>query len=75
MQLNPIFPLGDNSDAPLLSTVCGREVPGPIRSTGNSMFIQFTSDASVVSAGFNASIHKSTLLPKINFYILCRVLK
>ncbi|XP_066485218.1 cubilin [Tiliqua scincoides] len=54
-----VFRDGDSSVAPVLSTVCGREVPGPIRSTGDAMFIQFTSDASIVGAGFNASIHKS----------------
>ncbi|KAJ6666688.1 hypothetical protein lerEdw1_020412 [Lerista edwardsae] len=54
-----VFRDGDSSVAPVLSTVCGREVPGPIRSTGDVMFIQFTSDASIVGAGFNASIHKS----------------
>uniref|UniRef100_A0ACB8FV66 Uncharacterized protein n=1 Tax=Sphaerodactylus townsendi TaxID=933632 RepID=A0ACB8FV66_9SAUR len=54
-----VFRDGDNSLAPVLSTVCGREIPGPIRSTGDSMFIQFTSDGSVTGAGFNASFHKS----------------
>lgn len=53
------FFLGDNSLAPVLSTICGRELPGPIRSTGDAMFIQFTSDASITGAGFNASYHKS----------------
>ncbi|XP_060104406.1 cubilin [Heteronotia binoei] len=54
-----VFRDGDNSLAPVLSTVCGREIPGPIRSTGDSLFIQFTSDESVTGAGFNASFHKS----------------
>ncbi|KAL8165122.1 UNVERIFIED_CONTAM: hypothetical protein K2H54_029833 [Gekko kuhli] len=54
-----VFRDGDNSLAPVLSTVCGREIPGPIRSTGDSLFIQFTSDESVTAAGFNASFHKS----------------
>ncbi|XP_053215446.1 cubilin [Podarcis raffonei] len=50
---------GDNSLAPVLATLCGREVPGPIRSTGNALYIRFTSDASITGAGFNASYHKS----------------
>ncbi|XP_063003684.1 cubilin [Elgaria multicarinata webbii] len=54
-----VFRDGDNSLAPVLSTVCGREIPGPIRSTGDAMFIQFTSDASITGAGFNATYHKS----------------
>ncbi|XP_067326675.1 cubilin [Anolis sagrei] len=54
-----VFYDGDNRLAPVLSTVCGREVPGPIRSTGDAMFIQFTSDGSITGAGFNASYHKS----------------
>ncbi|XP_056192710.1 cubilin [Falco biarmicus] len=50
---------GDTSLSPVLATLCGREPPGPIRSTGEAMFIHFMSDASVTGAGFNASYHKS----------------
>ncbi|KAL0627634.1 Cubilin [Plecturocebus cupreus] len=50
---------GDNSLAQQLAVLCGREIPGPIRSTGEYMFIRFTSDFSVTRAGFNASFHKS----------------
>jgi cubilin len=52
---------GDNSRAQQLAVLCGREIPGPIRSTGEYMFIRFTSDLSVVGAGFNASFHKSNV--------------
>ncbi|NWX82451.1 CUBN protein, partial [Nothoprocta pentlandii] len=50
---------GDTSISPVLATLCGREPPGPIRSTGETMFIHFMSDASVTGAGFNASYYKS----------------
>ncbi|XP_006159809.2 LOW QUALITY PROTEIN: cubilin [Tupaia chinensis] len=50
---------GDNNRAETLAVLCGREIPGPIRSTGEYMFIHFTSDLSVTRAGFNASFHKS----------------
>uniref|UniRef100_A0A8C9LFB5 Cubilin n=1 Tax=Pavo cristatus TaxID=9049 RepID=A0A8C9LFB5_PAVCR len=50
---------GDDGLSPLLATICGREPPGPVRSTGETMFIRFVSDASVTGAGFNASYHKS----------------
>uniref|UniRef100_A0A8C5UZ61 Cubilin n=1 Tax=Microcebus murinus TaxID=30608 RepID=A0A8C5UZ61_MICMU len=50
---------GDNNMAPQLAVLCGREIPGPVRSTGEYMFIRFTSDISVTGAGFNASFHKS----------------
>ncbi|NXD11879.1 CUBN protein, partial [Nothocercus nigrocapillus] len=50
---------GDTSLSPVLATLCGREPPGPIRSTGETMFIHFMSDASVTGAGFNASYYKS----------------
>ncbi|OWK59671.1 Cubilin, partial [Lonchura striata] len=50
---------GDNILSPVLATLCGREPPGPIRSTGDAMLIHFMSDASVTGAGFNASYHKS----------------
>ncbi|XP_063777593.1 cubilin [Pseudophryne corroboree] len=50
---------GDNNLAPELAVVCGREAPGPIRSSGDSMFLVFSSDTSVSGGGFNASYHKS----------------
>ncbi|XP_040824205.1 cubilin [Ochotona curzoniae] len=50
---------GDNNLAQPLAVLCGREIPGPIRSTGEYMFIRFTSDLSLTGAGFNASFHKS----------------
>lgn len=50
---------GDNNMAQELAVLCGREIPGPIRSTGEYMTIRFTSDFSVTRAGFNASFHKS----------------
>ncbi|XP_053569959.1 cubilin [Bombina bombina] len=50
---------GDNNNSPELATVCGREAPGPIRSSGDNMFIRFSSDGSSSGGGFNASYHKS----------------
>ncbi|XP_024431584.2 cubilin [Desmodus rotundus] len=50
---------GDNNRAQQLAVLCGREIPGPIRSTGEYMWIRFTSDISITRAGFNASFHKS----------------
>lgn len=35
--------------------MCGRDPPGPLHSTGDSMFIHFSSDSSVNGRGFNAS--------------------
>ncbi|XP_075068011.1 cubilin [Mixophyes fleayi] len=49
---------GDNNLAPELATVCGRESPGPIRSSGDAMFLLFSSDADGSGGGFNASYHK-----------------
>lgn len=50
---------GDNNLAQQLAVLCGRDVPGPIRSTGEYMYIRFISDSSITKAGFNASLHKS----------------
>ncbi|KAG2458577.1 CUBN protein, partial [Polypterus senegalus] len=50
---------GKNMLSPILATVCGRELPGPIRSSGDSMYIEFISDSSVTRGGFNASYHRS----------------
>lgn len=58
----PFFGVGDSNLAPQLAVLCGREIPGPIRSTGEYMFIRLTSDFSITGAGFNASFHKSNML-------------
>uniref|UniRef100_A0A8B9CHJ0 Cubilin n=1 Tax=Anser brachyrhynchus TaxID=132585 RepID=A0A8B9CHJ0_9AVES len=50
---------GDTSLSPVLAILCGREPPGPIRSTGETMFIHFLSDGSITGAGFNSSYYKS----------------
>ncbi|XP_064410135.1 cubilin [Latimeria chalumnae] len=50
---------GDSTLAPVLATACGRETPGPVRSTGETMLIRFTSDSSNNGGGFNATYHKS----------------
>uniref|UniRef100_A0A4W3K7X0 Cubilin n=1 Tax=Callorhinchus milii TaxID=7868 RepID=A0A4W3K7X0_CALMI len=49
---------GDDSLSPVLATLCGKELPGPIRSTGEAMFIQFIADTANSGGGFNASYHK-----------------
>ncbi|XP_077015414.1 cubilin-like [Tamandua tetradactyla] len=49
---------GDSELAQPLAVLCGREAPGPLRSSGEYMLLHFTSDASVTGAGFNASFHK-----------------
>ncbi|XP_059901037.1 cubilin [Gadus macrocephalus] len=46
---------GESNLSPLLANLCGRELPGPLHSTGDSMFIRFTSDGSLSGRGFNAS--------------------
>ncbi|XP_004860031.1 cubilin [Heterocephalus glaber] len=50
---------GDNDESPLLAVLCGTQIPGPIRSTGEYLSIHFSSDLSITRAGFNASFHKS----------------
>ncbi|XP_077347020.1 cubilin isoform X1 [Lithobates pipiens] len=50
---------GDNNLAPELATICGKEPPGPIRSSGDAMFLHFFSNGITTGKGFNASYHKS----------------
>ena len=38
---------GPNMTYPLLGTFCGYDIPEPVRSTSNQMFVHFTSDASL----------------------------
>ncbi|XP_017555843.2 cubilin [Pygocentrus nattereri] len=49
---------GDTNLSPLLARLCGRELPGSLHSTGDSMFLRFTSDYSISGHGFNASYSK-----------------
>lgn len=46
---------GANTSAPLLGEFSGRSIPGVITSTGGSMLIHFTSDASITASGWEAS--------------------
>ncbi|KAL2085662.1 hypothetical protein ACEWY4_018982 [Coilia grayii] len=46
---------GETNLSPVLATLCGRQLPGPIHSTGDAMHIRFTTDSSVYRQGFNAS--------------------
>ncbi|XP_067869413.1 cubilin isoform X2 [Heterodontus francisci] len=49
---------GDNNLSPLLATLCGTELPGPLRSNGDAMLIRFISDKSTNNGGFNATYRK-----------------
>ncbi|KAG7527098.1 cubilin [Solea senegalensis] len=49
---------GETSLSPVLATSCGRDPPGPLHSTGDTMFIHFSSDNSISGRGFNASYSK-----------------
>ena len=41
---------------PLLGTFCGRNLPEPVRSSGNHMFVQFQSDSSISYGGFKEGL-------------------
>ena len=47
---------GEDSNAPLLGTFCGKKMPEDIKSTTNSLWIKFVSDGSVQTAGFSGSL-------------------
>uniref|UniRef100_A0A672HTS6 Cubilin (intrinsic factor-cobalamin receptor) n=1 Tax=Salarias fasciatus TaxID=181472 RepID=A0A672HTS6_SALFA len=49
---------GPTSVSPVLATVCGRDLPGSLHSTGEDMLIHFTSDGLDSGRGFNASYSK-----------------
>uniref|UniRef100_A0A8C1I6Q0 Cubilin (intrinsic factor-cobalamin receptor) n=1 Tax=Cyprinus carpio TaxID=7962 RepID=A0A8C1I6Q0_CYPCA len=49
---------GDTNLSPLITKVCGRELPGSLHSTGDAMFLQFTSDGSINGRGFNATFSR-----------------
>ncbi|XP_026057290.1 cubilin-like [Carassius auratus] len=49
---------GDTNLSPLITKVCGRELPGSLHSTGDAMFLRFTSDGSINGRGFNATFSR-----------------
>uniref|UniRef100_A0A669EKT9 Cubilin n=1 Tax=Oreochromis niloticus TaxID=8128 RepID=A0A669EKT9_ORENI len=48
----------DGNQSPVLADVCGRDHPGSLHSTGDFMYIHFSSDSSISGQGFNASYSK-----------------
>ena len=46
--------LGHSTSDPLLGAYSGTLVPGPFRSTGNSILVSFTSDGAIQGSGFGA---------------------
>lgn len=46
---------GLNGKAPSLGRFCGSKKPLPVVSSGDSMFLRFSSDSSVQKRGFKAS--------------------
>ncbi|CAM9531973.1 unnamed protein product [Lampetra fluviatilis] len=46
---------GDSLSSPRLARLCGRDPPGPLHSTGRSMYLYFYSDVHTRGLGFNAT--------------------
>jgi hypothetical protein len=46
---------GESTTAPLLAAFSGIEIPDPVTSSGDVMYVSFTSDESIVQEGFLAS--------------------
>uniref|UniRef100_A0A3P8SX64 Cubilin n=1 Tax=Amphiprion percula TaxID=161767 RepID=A0A3P8SX64_AMPPE len=55
---NVVIRDGPTSLSPILAKVCGRDPPGSLHSTGDSMYIHFSSDGLISGGGFNASYSK-----------------
>lgn len=56
---------GDNSESPLINRFCGREIPRPVISTGNKVWIKFRADSSLTGLGFRAEYVRKLLFFKI----------
>jgi len=52
---------GYNTTAPLISTLCGNILPDDVTSTGNVVFVTFSTDGSGTYAGF--TIQYSPFVP------------
>ena len=46
---------GGSADSPVIGTYCGIQIPDPLTSTANFMFLKFVTDGSVQNLGFEAS--------------------
>ena len=46
---------GGSSNSPVIGTFCGPQVPGPLTTTGNLMYLKFVTDGSVQNLGFEAT--------------------
>ncbi|MBI2969081.1 MAG: Ig-like domain-containing protein [Bacteroidetes bacterium] len=54
---------GADGTAPLLAAFTGSSLPPPVSSTGNTMFVQFTSDYTVNSTGWDAYYDTTVVAP------------
>jgi len=52
---------GVSADAQLVGRYCGSTAPAPIQSTGSSLWLKFTTDASVSYHGFRATYETSNI--------------
>lgn len=44
-----------SEDDPLIGKYCGNQIPAPITSTSNVLYVRFVADYTVHGAGFNIS--------------------
>ncbi|BHF75841.1 Bone morphoproteintic protein 1 [Sparganum proliferum] len=49
---------GSSINSPLIQKLCGGNIPQPVRSTDNTMYVKFVSDDSVQEGGFSAWFQK-----------------
>ena len=61
---------GMNDISTRLDQLCGLQFPVDMLSTGRYMFVQFTSDADVVGAGFNLTYEFRSPVGKMNYYMI-----
>lgn len=58
---------GDNSESPLINRFCGQQIPRPIISTGNKVWIKFRADSSFTGQGFRAEYVSKSSFCNISF--------
>ncbi len=59
---------GISDSSPVLKKLCGSNLPTPIKSTNNMMFIKFVSDSSVEKQGFTAKFQKGKSRTTTNLF-------
>lgn len=62
-----------SEDDPLIGRYCGTQVPAPVTSSSNVLYVRFVADYSVHKAGFNVTYQQEDGKDLSNIYCILKV--